>query len=190
MGQEEGLRQKELRDRGEWYYDAGTEMIDELMRAKVLCYKLNQIRPDKTAKRQKLLKRLLGSIGENTNLISPFHCDYGYNITIGENCLINYNAVFLDCGKITIGDHVLIAPNAAFYTIEHQLSGAERRKQLLDKVTPIVIEDDVWIGGNVTILPGVTIGKGSVIGAGSVVTKSIPAGVVAVGNPCKVLRKI
>ena len=109
MGQEEGLRQKELRDRGEWYYDAGTEMIDELMRAKVLCYKLNQIRPDKTAKRQKLLKKLLGSIGENTNLISPFHCDYGYNITIGKNCLINYNAVFLDCS-----DSVSIGSNPVF----------------------------------------------------------------------------
>jgi len=183
------MNQKELRDKNEWHYD-DTELVDELMRAKVLCYELNQIKPDKTADRQKLLKKLLNQIGENSQIFSPFHCDYGNQITIGNNCTINYNAVFLDCAKITIGNHVLIAPNAAFYTVSHQISADERKKQLQNKGAPITIEDDVWIGGNVTILPGVTIGKGSIIGAGSVVTKSIPAGVIAVGNPCKVIREI
>ncbi|WP_409440492.1 sugar O-acetyltransferase [Pseudomonas sp.] len=135
------------------------------------------------------MKTLLGKTGEHVLIEALFHCDYGYNIELGENFYSNVNLVILDCAKVSIGRNVFIAPNVGLYTAGHPLD-AERRNQGLEYAHPITIGDNVWIGGGVTVLPGVTIGEGAVIGAGSVVTKDIPAHVVAVGNPCRVLRTI
>nr|WP_312799862.1 sugar O-acetyltransferase [Pseudomonas sp.] len=131
----------------------------------------------------------MGKTGEHVLIEALFHCDYGYNIELGENFYSNVNLVILDCAKVSIGRNVFIAPNVGLYTAGHPLD-AERRNQGLEYAHPITIGDNVWIGGGVTVLPGVTIGEGAVIGAGSVVTKDIPAHVVAVGNPCRVLRTI
>ena len=118
-----------------------------------------------------------------------FACDYGWNISIGAGSFINCNSYLMDCARITIGEHVFIGPNCAMYTAIHPLLPKERNTEL-ERAEPITIGDDCWLGGNVTICPGVTIGKGTVIGAGSVVTRDIPAGVVAVGNPCRPLRAL
>lgn len=131
----------------------------------------------------------MGKTGNNLTVESPFLCDYGYNIEVGENFYANYNCVMLDGAKITFGDNVLIAPDCGFYTAGHPIDAAQRNKGLqYDK--PISVGDNVWIGGGVKVMPGVTIGNNVVIGGGSVVTKDIPDNVVAVGNPCRVIRKI
>lgn len=119
----------------------------------------------------------------------PVHCDYGFNIEIGDNFYANVNLVILDGAKVTIGDNVFIAPNTGIYTAGHPLE-KDLRNQGLEYAKPVHIGNNVWIGAGVSIMPGVTIGDDTVIGAGSVVTRSIPSGVVAVGNPCKVLKKI
>lgn len=121
--------------------------------------------------------------------MQPFHCDYGYNIEIGENFFANYNCVILDGAKVTFGDNVFIAPNCSFYTAGHPIDVLQRN-QGLEYALPIKIGNNVWIGGNVTVLPGVTIGDNTVIGAGSLVNKDIPSNVVAAGNPCRVIREI
>lgn len=165
------------------------ELILERTRAKDLCYEYNQILPSNIAKRECKMRELLGSTKENFLIEQPFYCDYGYNIEIGENFYANHNCVILDGAKVTFGDNVFIAPNCGFYTAGHPIE-VEKRNQGIEYAKPIIIGDNVWIGGNVVVLPGVSIGKNSVIGAGSVVTKDIPENVIAVGNPCKVLRKI
>ena len=120
---------------------------------------------------------------------APFFCDYGYNIEIGENFYSNHNLIILDGNKVIFGDNVFIAPNCAFYTAGHPID-VNRRNQGLEYAKPIKIGNNVWIGGNVVVLPGVTIGDNTVIGAGSIVTRDIPANVVAVGNPCRVIKQI
>ncbi|HSC76180.1 MAG TPA: sugar O-acetyltransferase [Pseudomonadales bacterium] len=153
-------------------------------RAKKLCMQLNTFRVDQTKARQPVYQELFGSIG--SAFIEPdFFCDYGYNIFIGENFFANHHCIMLDAATITIGDRVLLGPSVHLYTTTHPLDAHERASGM-QLTAPIVIEDDCWIGGNSVIMPGVTIGKGAVIGAGSVVTKSIPAGAVAFGNPCKI----
>lgn len=151
-------------------------------------------------KRNEILNELFGHIGSNVNIDTPFYCDYGRHISIGNNVIININCTFVDCNKIEIGNNVLIASNVQIYTATHSTDVNERLVANWDSnsglpyfrayALPVKIEDNVWIGGGVIILPGVTIGKNSVIGAGSVVTKSIPKNCVAVGNPCRVIRKI
>ena len=149
------------------------------------------------AKARKLTKQ---KIGNNVKIDVPFYCDYGQHISIGNNVIININCTFVDCNKITIGNNVLIASNVQIYTATHPVDINERllKNWSYDNphaffntyALPVTIEDNVWIGGGVIILPGVTIGKNSVIGAGSIVNKSIPPNSLAVGNPCKVIRKI
>lgn len=139
--------------------------------------------------RDEILHSLLGKYGKSITIEGPFYCDYGYNIEIGENFYANVNFTILDGAKVTIGDNVFIAPNVGIYTAGHPLD-AERRNQGLEYAYPVNIGDNVWIGAGVNILPGVTIGANSVIGAGAVVTKDIPEGVVAAGNPAKVIREI
>ncbi|MBK8288775.1 MAG: sugar O-acetyltransferase [Cellvibrionales bacterium] len=152
--------------------------------AKKLCMQLNALRVDQTKARVPIYKELFGKV--SSAFIEPdFFCDYGYNIFIGENFFANHHCVMLDASTITIGDRVLLGPSVHLYTTTHPLDFIERASGA-QLTAPIVLEDDCWIGGNTVIMPGVTIGKGAVIGAGSVVTKSIPAGVVAFGNPCKV----
>lgn len=172
-------------------YDANNdaELIQQRLEAKVQVHAYNHLDPRDLEGKKRILKTLLGKTGEHVLIEAPFHCDYGYNIELGENFYSNVNLVILDCAKVSIGRNVFIAPNVGLYTAGHPLD-AERRNQGLEYAHPITIRDNVWIGGGVTVLPGVTIGEGAVIGAGSVVTKDIPAHVVAVGNPCRVLRTI
>ena len=142
----------------------------------------------------------MGSTKNNVWIESNFQCDYGYNISVGENFYMNHNCVILDGGKVEFGDNVFIGPNCGFYTAGHPIDAKLRNKGLeyvkpirnkgLEYVKPIKVGNNVWFGGNVVVLPGVTIGDNVVIGAGSIVTKDIPSKVVAYGNPCKVIRKI
>lgn len=136
-----------------------------------------------------ILRRLLGSCGEKIFIKPPFHCDYGYNILVGENFFANFDCVFLDAARITIGDNCMIGPGTHIYAIGHPLDPAERNKSV---GTPkaVTIGNNVWIGGHCTILPGVTVGDNAVVGAGSVVTKDVPANTVVAGNPAKVIKGI
>lgn len=139
--------------------------------------------------RREILQSLLGGMGDNVSITPLFYCDYGSNIFIGNNFYSNYNLVILDCGKVTIGNNVMIAPSVEIYAVGHPIDG-EMRRRGLEYCAPVVIGNDVWIGGRSVINPGVTIGNNVVIGSGSVVTHDIEDGVVAAGNPCKVIRKI
>lgn len=172
-------------------YDANydSELIQERIACKDLCLEYNGLKNSDTERRRQLLKRILGSTKENLYIEPSFWCDYGYNIEVGENFYSNHNLVILDCAAVKFGDNVFIGPNCSFYTAGHPLD-AKQRNAGLEYAHPITVGDNVWLGGNVVILPGVTIGNNSVIGAGSVVTKNIPENVVAVGNPCKVVKNI
>lgn len=165
------------------------QLIDERTKCKDLCFIYNQLRPSQTDKQQALIEKLFGKIKGTFLITAPFWCDYGYNIEIGENFYTNHNCVILDAAKVTFGDNVLIAPNCGFYTAGHPLDRIQRNKGL-EYAYPIMIGNNVWIGGGVHVMPGVSVGDNTVIGAGSIVTKDIPSGVVAVGNPCKVIREL
>lgn len=172
-------------------YDANNDdsLIAERRACKDLCFDYNMTRPSDTERQEKIMRELLGKTKENFEIIAPFYCDYGYNIEIGEGFFANHNCVILDGAKVTFGDNVFIAPNCGFYTAGHPLD-YERRNAGIEYAYPITVEDNVWIGAGVQVMPGVRIGSGSMIGAGSVVTKDIPSGVVAAGNPCRVIREI
>lgn len=173
----------------EYYISWNNELTEERERAKDLLFELNNLKPSKRNERNQIIQKLFGSIGENAWIESPFNCDYGYNITVGDNFYANTNCTILDCAKITIGNNVLIGPNVSLYTPNHAID-AEERKEGFERSLPINIGDNVWIGGSVTIVPGVTIGDNTIIGAGSVVTKDVPANVIAAGVPCRVIRSI
>lgn len=182
------MTEKEKAARGMLYnanYDP--ELIRERDAAKEILWEYNRLRPTQRAERERLIRSLLGAVGDGFVIEQPFQCDYGYNIEIGRNFYSNHNLVILDAAKVIIGDHVFIAPNVGIYTAGHPLDTGQRAEGL-EYVRPVTIGDDVWIGGGVSILPGVHIGNGTTIGAGSVVTRSLPARVVAVGNPCRVIR--
>ncbi len=172
-------------------YDANNDefLLIERLKAEKLCFKLNQTNPVKSKKRGRILKKIFPDMGDNVTILSPVITDYGKNCSIGRHTFINHGAYLMDCAKISIGKNCFIGPDCGFYTAAHPLVSDERNLGL-EKAVPITIGDDVWLGGKVTVLPGVKIGSGSVIGAGSVVTKDIPSGVVAAGNPCRVLRPI
>lgn len=172
-------------------YDANydEELLRERAVCKDLCYEYNSLKPSATDKRVDMIRNLFGKTGKTFLIEQPFFCDYGYNIEIGENFYMNMNCVILDGAKITFGDNVFVAPNCGFYTAGHPLDVVQRNKGL-EYAYPITIGNNVWIGANVTVLPGVSIGDNSVIGAGSVVNKDIPANVLAVGNPCRVVREL
>ncbi len=184
------MKEREKAQQG-YLYDANydKEIVEERTRCADLCYEFNLCRPSDTAKQQELLNRMLGSIKGNPVITAPFYCDYGFNITIGENFYTNHNVTILDGAKVTFGDNVFIAPNCVFSTAGHAIDSEQRAKGL-EIARPITVGNNVWIGANVSVLPGVTIGSSSIIGAGSVVNKDIPEGVIAAGNPCKVIRKI
>ncbi|MNI56119.1 Galactoside O-acetyltransferase [compost metagenome] len=183
------MTEKEKMLAGKAYKAFGEELIRERQHAKEVVFEYNALRPTEIEKRNSLLRGFLGKTGENFFIEPPFRCDYGYNILLGENFYSNYNFMVLDCNKVTIGDHVLIGPNVSIFTAGHPVHH-ELRKADHEFALPVTIGNSVWIGGGSIINPGVTIGDHSIIGSGSVVTKDIPANVIAVGNPCKVLREI
>lgn len=165
------------------------ELIDERTACKDLCLEYNQLKNSDNQARTALIKKILGSTKENICIEPSFWCDYGYNIEVGENFYANHNLIILDCAPVKFGNSVFIGPNCSFYTAGHPVD-VRQRNEGLEYAHPITVGDNVWFGGNVVVLPGVTIGNNSVIGAGSVVTKNIPDNVIAVGNPCRVIRDI
>ena len=171
------------------YKASDKELSMARLQAKELIFDFNQLRPKEIKQRKNILKRLFENTGVHFYIEPPFRCDYGKNISIGENFFANYNLVILDCAKVSIGNNVLIGPNVSLFTAAHPIH-PEMREGDLEFSFPITIADNVWIGGNTVLNPGVTIGENTVIGSGSVVTKSIPANVVAAGNPCKIIRAI
>lgn len=182
------MTEKEKMLAGELYDSSDKQLVDELIKAKKLCNKYNNLDVEDMEKRNKIIKELFSKTGNEFMIMPNFYCDYGFNIEIGENFYSNHNLVILDANKVTFGNNVQIGPNCGFYTSGHPTDKETRRKAEFAK--PITIGNDVWIGGNVCVMPGVTIGNNTVIGAGSVVTKNIPANVVAVGNPCRVIKEI
>jgi len=183
------MTEKEKQQAGELYNAADKELAAERVNAKKLCAEYNAIEYNDYQKRDRLLDRLVALHGENTVIEPNFFCDYGYNIIMGDNFYSNHNLVILDCAEVTIGNNVFVGPNCGFYTAGHPID-AEQRNSGLEYAKPIKIGSDVWIGGNVCVLPGVTIGDNTVIAAGSVVSEDIPSGTVAAGNPCKPVRKV
>ena len=184
------MTEKEKMLAGEIYnanYDE--ELIKERIEVKDKYFEYNNIKPSNIEGRIKLLKEILGKYKETFYIEQPFICDYGYNIEIGKNFYANHNLVILDGNKVKFGDNVFVAPNCAFYTAGHPLDYKERNKGL-EYAKPIKVGNNARIGGNVTVLPGVSIGDNVVIGAGSVVTKDISSNVIAVGNPCRVIKEI
>ena len=172
-------------------YDANYDLslIKEREDCKDLCFKFNNTLPSDTKTQTDIIKSLMKKTGKNFTITAPFWCDYGYNITIGENFYTNHNCVILDGAEVVFGDNVFIAPNCCFSTAGHPIDFVQRNKGL-EFAGAITVGNNVWIGAGVTVLPFVTIGDNAIIGAGSVVTKDIPANVIAVGNPCRVLREI
>lgn len=183
------MTEKEKLQAGELYNGNDKELVADRISAKKLCEEYNAVTYNDFQKRDRLLNRLLAFKGENTWIEPNFFCDYGYNIIMGDNFYSNHNLVILDCAEVTFGDNVFIGPNCGFYTAGHPLD-YKARNYGLEYAKPIKIGNNVWIGGNVCVMPGVTIGDNVVIGGGSVVTKDIPSGVVAVGNPCKPVKEI
>jgi len=181
--------QKERMLAGELYIADDAELGRENRRAKQLTRQFNQTTEDQMAERQQLLTAMFKRIGKKGYIEPPFRTDYGTNTTIGDNFYANYDAIFVDVGPITIGDNVFMGPRVGLYTAGHPID-AEIRAEQLEYGWPITIGNDVWFGGNVVVNPGVTIGSNVVIGSGSIVTHDIPDNVVAVGNPCRVLRPI
>lgn len=173
---------------GELYNAADPELTRDRVRCREICQQFNATVGDDLAEMAALLAELLGRTTD-AFITPPFHCDYGTNIRLGEKVYFNFNCVVLDVLPVTIGDHTLIGPAVQIYTATHPLDADERRRGL-EAGAPVTIGNNVWIGGSAIICPGVTIGDRSVIGAGSVVTRSIPADVVAAGNPCRVIRSL
>lgn len=184
------MNERQRRDAGLWYdanYDES--LVKERLDAEELTFELNRTAPQDAERRNALLKQLLGSLGEHVEILTPFFVDYGYNVSVGDWSFINHGAYLMDGASITIGSHVFIGPNFGAYTAQHPLLAQDRNRGL-EIAHPIEIGADVWIGADVKVLAGVSIGRGSVIGAGSLVTRSIPEGVIAFGNPCRVIREL
>jgi acetyltransferase-like isoleucine patch superfamily enzyme len=179
----------EKRQSGELYDAYVPELVAERNKVKELMHIHNNLSTLNLQEREKIIRGVLGTTGNKFLIEQPFFVEYGYNIHLGENFFSNFNCVILDEAEVRFGNDVLLAPNVSIYTVNHPLN-AGRRRAGLEYGRPVTIGNNVWVGGNTVILPGVTIGDNTVIGAGSVVTKSIPANVLAAGNPCKVLRPI
>ncbi len=170
-------------------YEEGKDMETEQKKWNEVLYDYNQTRPSESKKREQLLTKLLASCGEGCYVEPPLHANWGAHTHLGKNVYVNFNLTLVDDAPVYIGDHVKIGPNVTIATAGHPIQ-PELRKRKMQFNLAVTIKDNVWIGANTVVLPGVTIGKNSVIGAGSVVTKDIPANVVAVGNPCNVLREV
>ena len=173
---------------GELYDALNPELVQARNYARDLCLVLNATREHEQERRRSLLEELFGRGGDSVWMQPPFYCDYGSNILLGQRVFFNFNCIVLDVCQVEIGDFTLFGPAVQLYTATHPMNAELRRRQESGK--PICIGSDVWVGGGAIICPGVTIGSKSVIGAGSVVTRDIPDGVFAAGNPCRVLREI
>lgn len=180
--------EKEKMLSGDFYNAGDEELIKERDYARNLTFEFNNTRPSEKERRQKILKQLIIAKG-SLYIEAPFNCDYGYNIEVGENFYANFGCTILDVNKVKIGDNVLLAPNVQIYTATHPTDPKERLTGK-EYAVPIVIGDNVWIGGGTIICPGVKIGNNVTIGAGSVVTKYIPDNVIAGGNPCRIIKDI
>ena len=183
------MNQKERMLKGLPYKADLDGLEEERIECRKKLYEFNMLPPNERHKIPTLLKAMFSKTGDNIFIEAPFHCDYGWNIEVGENFYANLNLTILDVGKVTIGKNVFIAPNVSIYTAGHPIH-PDSRNSYYEYGLPITIGDNVWLGGNTVILPNVTIGDNAVIGAGSVVTKDVPAWSIAAGNPCKVIRKI
>jgi maltose O-acetyltransferase len=181
--------EKEKMLAGELYDPLDPQLCDERRRARLLLKAFNDTRDDEQGERARLLGELFGAAGAGLLIEPPFYCDYGSNITLGERVFFNFNCVVLDCAEVRVGSGTMFGPAVQIYAATHPLGAAERRKGL-EAARPVEIGADVWVGGGALILPGVRVGDGAVIGAGSVVVRDIPAGVLAAGNPCRVIREI
>ena len=181
--------EKELMLSGELYKALDDELFKDSMRARRLTRLFNNSNEEDLEYRTDLLKQLFKSVGENIYIEPTFRCDYGSNISIGDNFFANYDCIILDVCDVNIGNNAFFAPRVCIFTASHPID-ADVRNELLEFGKPVTIGNSVWIGGNTVINPGVTIGNNVVIGSGSVVTKDIPDNVIAVGNPCRVLREI
>ncbi len=173
---------------GELYDPLDAELVRARERARDLCWELNATREADQETRRRILTELFGRGGPTVWMQPPFFCDYGSNIFLGERVFFNFNCVVLDVCRVEVGDFTLFGPAVQIYTASHPMDAGLRRKQEFGK--PVTIGSDVWVGGGAIICPGVTIGAKSVIGAGSVVTRDVPDGVLAAGNPCRVIRAI
>ena len=166
------------------------QLLKELNEVKEIIHEYNALKPSQTLRRFQILKDLLGHVADDEIIVNqPFYCDYGKQIRVGKRFFANFNLTVLDEALVTIGDDCFIGPNVSIYTACHSTDPVERNTRR-EWAEPVTIGDNVWIGGSVTILPGVTIGSNVTIGAGSVVTRDIPDNVVAVGNPCKVIKSL
>ena len=180
--------QRERMLAGELYDPHDAELVAARARARDLCWELNATLESQSADRRRILTQLLGTGGDMAWMQPPFYCDYGANIHLGTRVYFNFNCVVLDVCEVRIGDYTLFGPAVQILTPMHPLDAQLRRTQEYGK--PVSIGSDVWVGGGALILPGVSIGSRAVIGAGSVVTRDIPEGVFAAGNPCRVVRQL
>jgi len=174
---------------GHLYIATDPELASEHLHAQDLLFQFNATSPGAAVERRALLSDLLGGFCEGTVIKPSFRCDYGYNIRIGRNSFVNYDCVFLDCNRITIGDFAQIGPSVQIYTAQHP-TDPETRRSGLEYALPVTVGDNVWLGGGAIVCPGVTIGDNTVVGAGSVVVRDLPENVIAVGNPCRVVRSV
>lgn len=179
----------ERMQKGLVYNDFDQDLFNKRVEAKKLFKAYNKTDDEEIDLRNKIMKQLFKNVGENVQIEPDFRCEFGKNITIGDNVYINFGCIILDCSEVTIGSHTLLGPNIGLYAANHSTDATERiNGGCYGK--PIHIGNNVWLGGDVKVLQGVTIDDNTIIGAGSIVTKDIPDNVIAVGNPCKVIRKI
>ena len=183
------MTEKEKMIAGDLYAPSDLQLVEDRRQARIVFGKYNATHPDEVEQRIELLQELFGQKSENLYIEPPFYCDYGYNLQLGKNVYMNFNCCILDVSIVKIGDNTMFGPNVQIYTATHPLE-YKARNSGVEYAKPIIIGNNVWVGGNATICPGVTIGNNVVIGAGSVVTKSFPDDVFIAGNPARVIKTI
>lgn len=174
---------------GVWMNGFTSEIHEALVRCEDLCFRLNATLPSRTDEREAIMREILPCVGKNPVIHSPFHCDFGFNIHIGDNFVGNFNLIILDEAEVVIGNNVFIGPNTTLCTIIHSEDAGQRNQGIM-RAAPVTIGNDVWIAADVCVLPGVTIGNGAVVGAGSIVTRDVPPYSLVVGNPARQIRKV